>query len=171
MRGSQEEKVGDKERQRRHVVLLRRCFLFFLLPEEGSPRSSPIQRRVAASSAGAAVPSRTRRLITSIFASSLAFRPSFSFASSASLTVLSFASSSSRLRQEELHSRRVQGVTTSQDPLCEERRCGSHVTDRDCHTLRLGHLNERRRPRPRRRSLLSPKGVVRLADLPLSATS
>ena len=39
-----------------------------------------------------------------------------------------------RLRQEELHSRRVQGVTTTQDQLREE---GSHVTDRDCRFLRL----------------------------------
>ena len=76
-----------------------------------------------------------------------------------------------RLRQEKLHSRHVQGVTTSHDRLCEEGHCGSHVTDRDCHTLRLGHLSERRRPRPRGKSLLSPKGVVRLADLSLSSPS
>ena len=85
-----------------------------------------------ASSAGVAVPSRTRRLTTSIFSSN------FSFASSAPFTNLCAASSSSlwrcqeRLRQEELHSRGVQGVATTQNRLCEEGHRGSHVTDRGC---------------------------------------
>ena len=37
-----------------------------------------------------------------------------------------------RLRQEELHSRGVQGVATTQNRLCEEVHRGSHVTDRGC---------------------------------------
>ena len=37
-----------------------------------------------------------------------------------------------RLHQEELHSRGVQGVATTQNRLCEEGHQGSHVTDRGC---------------------------------------
>ena len=103
-----------------------------------SQARGPIQRRHAASSAGVAEPSRTRRLTTSIFSSNFAFRSSFSFASSASFTNLSAASSSSLWRcrrdcaRRELHSRDVQGVATTQNRLCLEGHRGSHVTDRGC---------------------------------------
>ena len=68
------------------VVRLSFFLLFLLLTEEVEEelRSRPIQRRHAASSAGVAVPSRTRVLMASILSSSLVFRTSFSFASSAS---------------------------------------------------------------------------------------
>ena len=73
----------------------------------------PIQRRHAASSAGVAVPSRTRRLMTCIFASYFAFRSSFAFASSASSTFLRAASSSSILTSSRAAFARKRSVEVS----------------------------------------------------------
>ena len=88
-----------RDQGRRLVLFLLFFFLFLLWAVEVEEElcSMPIQRRHAASSAGVAVPSRTRRLMTCIFASYFAFRSSFAFASSASLTFLRAASSSSIL--------------------------------------------------------------------------
>ena len=59
-------------------------------------------------------------------------------------------------------------VAASQRRHHQERSTGSHVTARGCHYLRPGHLRSRRRPHPRRRSLLCPQAVVQLVDLLLT---
>ena len=107
-----------KRDQGRRLVLFLFFFLFLLWAVEVEEElcSMPIQRRHAASSAGVAVPSRTRRLMTCIFASYFAFRSSFAFASSASFTFLRAASSSSILtssRAAFARKRRVEVSTPS----------------------------------------------------------